>query len=313
MPARREEVTPWLDRSPTTTASRCAPSTHRARAATRSPGRSTGHPRPFPRSPPRSTLAHIRPGHRGRRRHRGTPRRPRRPPRRPRARPTGRRRAVARTTVRPVHRRRVRRPRRRMARGRPRPAAVRRSAADHRRRTDGCEHVPTPRARGGRRESRRPPVRLWRVAARGVRLAPEHDRRAVQRRRPQAARPVAAPGCRPGLTRGRGARGTFIDSSAASFSTQIWADGHPGLARATNDVADGIRSVSRLLAAGRLFVHRSCEGLLTELPGYSWDPKATDRGEDAPLKVDGHSADAVHSTAHAWRHLLTSTNETSVP
>ncbi|MFD8455525.1 hypothetical protein [Streptomyces antimycoticus] len=59
------------------------------------------------------------------------------------------------------------------------------------------------------------------------------------------------------------------------------------------------------------------EGLLTELPGYSWDPKATDCGEDAPLKVDGHSADApryaVHSTAHAWRHLLTSTNETSVP
>ncbi|MEV0445950.1 terminase [Streptomyces spectabilis] len=102
---------------------------------------------------------------------------------------------------------------------------------------------------------------------------------------------------------------TFIDPSAASFSTQMWQDGHPGLARATNDVTDGIRSVSSLLAADRLLVHASCEGLLAELPGYSWDPKATERGTDAPIKVDDHSADAlryvVHSTAHEWRHLLT--------
>lgn len=102
---------------------------------------------------------------------------------------------------------------------------------------------------------------------------------------------------------------TFIDPSAASFSTQMWQDGYPGLARATNDVTDGIRSVSSLLAADRLFVHDSCAGLLAELPGYSWDPKATERGEDAPIKSDDHSADAlryvVHSTAHEWRHLLT--------
>jgi PBSX family phage terminase large subunit len=102
---------------------------------------------------------------------------------------------------------------------------------------------------------------------------------------------------------------TFSDPSAKSFSTQLWQDGHPGVARADNTVADGIRSVASLLAADRLFVHRSCDGLLSELPGYSWDPKATERGEDAPLKVDDHSCDAiryaVHSTAHEWRHLLT--------
>ncbi|MFD5873724.1 PBSX family phage terminase large subunit [Streptomyces sp. NPDC060322] len=110
---------------------------------------------------------------------------------------------------------------------------------------------------------------------------------------------------------------TFIDPSAASFSTQMWQDGHPGLARASNEVADGIRSVSSLLAADRLLVHESCEGLLGEMPGYSWDPKATERGEDAPLKVDDHSADAlryaVHSTAHEWRHLLTAPKETAAP
>ncbi|MFD5231008.1 PBSX family phage terminase large subunit [Streptomyces qaidamensis] len=102
---------------------------------------------------------------------------------------------------------------------------------------------------------------------------------------------------------------TFIDPSAKSFSTQLWQDGHPGVARADNTVADGIRSVAALLAAGRLYVHRSCDGLLGELPGYSWDPKATERGEDAPLKINDHSCDAlryaIHSTSHEWRHLLT--------
>ncbi|MGW7197232.1 PBSX family phage terminase large subunit [Streptomyces chryseus] len=101
----------------------------------------------------------------------------------------------------------------------------------------------------------------------------------------------------------------FIDPSAASFSLQMWEDGAPGLAKANNDVTDGIRSVSSVLAADRLLVHESCAGLLAELPGYAWDPKATERGDDRPLKVDDHSADAlryvVHSTAHEWRHLLT--------
>ncbi|MFE7312059.1 hypothetical protein ACFU7T_02935 [Streptomyces sp. NPDC057555] len=50
-----------------------------------------------------------------------------------------------------------------------------------------------------------------------------------------------------------------------------------------------------LLAAGRLLVHQWCEGLLAELPGYSWDPKATARGEDALLKVDDRSADLTCS------------------
>ncbi|AGP56830.1 PBSX family phage terminase large subunit [Streptomyces rapamycinicus] len=103
---------------------------------------------------------------------------------------------------------------------------------------------------------------------------------------------------------------TFIDPSAASFITQLWADGHPGVTRADNDVKAGIRSVSSALAAGLLYVHESCAGLLDEIPGYSWDPAATAKGEDRPIKTADHSIDAlryaVHSTAHEWRHLLTS-------
>ncbi|OAR23325.1 terminase [Streptomyces sp. ERV7] len=102
---------------------------------------------------------------------------------------------------------------------------------------------------------------------------------------------------------------TFIDPSAASFITQLWADSYPGVARASNEVVDGIRSVASLLGADLLRIHRSCEGLLAELPGYVWDESAADRGEDKPVKQNDHSCDAlryaIHSTAHEWRHLLT--------
>lgn len=101
---------------------------------------------------------------------------------------------------------------------------------------------------------------------------------------------------------------TFIDPSASSFITQLWSDSYPGVARAANEVVDGIRSVASLLAAGLLRIHRSCVGLLDELPGYVWDEKAAEKGEDKPVKVNDHSVDAlryvVHSTAQEWRHLV---------
>lgn len=69
-----------------------------------------------------------------------------------------------------------------------------------------------------------------------------------------------------------------------------------------------IRSVSTALGADLLSVHRSCTGLLDELPGYAWDDTAAAKGEDKPIKKDDHSVDAlryaVHSTAHEWRQLL---------
>ncbi|WP_405018163.1 terminase family protein [Kitasatospora sp. NBC_00070] len=101
---------------------------------------------------------------------------------------------------------------------------------------------------------------------------------------------------------------TFLDPSAASFLAQLWEDGHPGVTRAKNDVLDGIRSTSTALAAGLLRIHRSCTGLLAELPDYVWDAAAAAAGVDQPLKRNDHSVDAlryvVHSTAAEWRHLL---------
>ncbi len=78
---------------------------------------------------------------------------------------------------------------------------------------------------------------------------------------------------------------------------------------ADNAVLDGIRSVASLLAAGRLVIHESCEALIRELEGYAWDPKASERGLDAPLKEDDHGPDALRYAVMAmrryWRSWIT--------
>ncbi|MGA5209007.1 PBSX family phage terminase large subunit [Streptomyces pseudogriseolus] len=111
-----------------------------------------------------------------------------------------------------------------------------------------------------------------------------------------------------GQARGVRPEWIFVDPSAASFMNQLWTERVPNIAPAVNDVLDGIRSVSVALGSGLLRIHRSCTGLLGELPGYAWDERAAERGEDKPLKMDDHSADALryalHSTAHEWRGLI---------
>lgn len=100
-----------------------------------------------------------------------------------------------------------------------------------------------------------------------------------------------------------------VDPSASSFIAQLWRDGWPHVRHADNTVADGIRDVASLLAAGRLKIHRSCTGLLGELPGYTWDPKPGRDGKERPRKADDHSADALRYGARGlrrwWRHWLT--------
>lgn len=96
-----------------------------------------------------------------------------------------------------------------------------------------------------------------------------------------------------------------VDPSAASFIEQLLHDRVGNVTPANNDVLDGIRTVSSLLAADRLRVHESCTPLITELASYSWDDKATAEGMDKPMKVADHAADAlryaVHTTQALWR------------
>lgn len=100
---------------------------------------------------------------------------------------------------------------------------------------------------------------------------------------------------------------TIVDPSAASFITQLWADGLSP-AQGDNAVLDGIRVVASLLGRDRLRVHRRCTGWINEIPGYSWDPDKAAKGEDAPIKADDHSLDAgryvIRTTETAWRSDL---------
>lgn len=101
---------------------------------------------------------------------------------------------------------------------------------------------------------------------------------------------------------------TVVDPSATSFITQLYRDGRLTPTAADNSVVDGIRMVATLIASDRLRVHSSCRGLLEEIPGYVWDPKATEEGQDAPLKALDHSCDAlrygIKTTESVWRSLL---------
>lgn len=98
-----------------------------------------------------------------------------------------------------------------------------------------------------------------------------------------------------------------VDPSAASFRVQAYQAGIP-TTPGNNDVLDGIRTVSTLLGRGALKFHSSCKGLIDEMPGYSWDDKAAEKGDDAPLKLNDHGVDALryalHTTRAVWRPLI---------
>lgn len=84
-----------------------------------------------------------------------------------------------------------------------------------------------------------------------------------------------------------------IDPSAASFKTQLERDQVKRVMSADNAVRTGLRNAASLLAIGSLLVLARCDKLIGEIPGYCWDPKAVARGEDAPIKINDHSCDAM--------------------
>lgn len=98
-----------------------------------------------------------------------------------------------------------------------------------------------------------------------------------------------------------------LDPSAASFRIQLYEDGITARL-ANNEVKSGINTFGSLLTTDRLKVHRSCTGFLEEIPGYSWDTKASGKGLDAPIKDNDHSLDggryAVFTTRPIWNGML---------
>lgn len=87
-------------------------------------------------------------------------------------------------------------------------------------------------------------------------------------------------------------RAIYIDPAAASLKIELRNRNLPVL-DAKNDVIPGIKVVSKFIAEKSLQIHESCKVLQDCLQTYQWDPKAADRGEDAPMKKRDHIIDAL--------------------
>lgn len=95
----------------------------------------------------------------------------------------------------------------------------------------------------------------------------------------------------------------YVDPAAGSFKHQLFHDGMGNVANASNAVLSGIRTVSSLLATDRLLVSDRCEHLIDRIPGYMWDPAATLRGKDEPIKADDDEVDAMRYAIFSTRAL----------
>ena len=83
-----------------------------------------------------------------------------------------------------------------------------------------------------------------------------------------------------------------VDPSAVSFITALQVEGF-FVKSADNDVLNGIMKLSSLIGQGRLKIHESCTGLISEMEGYSWDEKSVNGGVEKPLKIRDHGPDAL--------------------
>lgn len=98
-----------------------------------------------------------------------------------------------------------------------------------------------------------------------------------------------------------------VDPAAAAFSSELFRRGITAH-HADNEVLRGLGLIATLLGSGHLLVSERCKALIREMPSYSWDQKATERGEDKPVKVADHAIDAfryaVTTTEVLWRGRL---------
>lgn len=80
----------------------------------------------------------------------------------------------------------------------------------------------------------------------------------------------------------------YLDPSAASFRAELSMQGVDQVCDADNDVLNGIRFCSQLLANGTFKVSEACRNTVREFATYVWDTKASEKGEDKPVKKFDH-------------------------
>ncbi len=88
-----------------------------------------------------------------------------------------------------------------------------------------------------------------------------------------------------------GVRAVYVDPSAASFKLELRKRGIQ-VVDADNDVINGLTYMTSEMAKGNLYVCKDCPVLIKEIESYVWDAKASEKGEDKPLKKADHQIDA---------------------
>lgn len=90
---------------------------------------------------------------------------------------------------------------------------------------------------------------------------------------------------------GFGVSDVIVDPSAASFIAELRSRGI-SVRKANNEVGDGIRNMASALNDGLIMYNDVCKETFKEFSSYVWDEKASDRGEDKPVKDNDHQLDA---------------------
>lgn len=102
----------------------------------------------------------------------------------------------------------------------------------------------------------------------------------------------------------------YVDPAAAPFKVELKRSKVGRSRDATNSVLDGVQTVGALISSGNLLISDRCTELLDEIPGYVWDPKKSDKGLDAVIKINDHFCDglrySVASTERLWRRYIPS-------
>lgn len=94
------------------------------------------------------------------------------------------------------------------------------------------------------------------------------------------------------FTQGLNVRGIYIDPSAAAFIAELRKLGVQNIYPADNDVLNGIQTQYTFLRDGTYKICGNCIETRREYAAYIWDEKASDRGEDKPVKEHDHTKDA---------------------
>lgn len=86
-------------------------------------------------------------------------------------------------------------------------------------------------------------------------------------------------------------RAVIVDPSAASFIATIEKHNRFYVMHALNSVIDGIRNMATALNQELIAYNDCCLETFREFFSYIWDEKATQRGEDKPVKQNDHHMD----------------------